>query len=223
MIHIGVDEAGRGAVIGPLVIALATFKDKKLETLSTLVTKDSKGYTRRRREELYEHIVASADYISTRMLLPSELNQLMCRGISLNIIELRIVSELIKGALERTGGNATAYIDSMTTREIQCKTFILSRISRSGVKIICEHGADAKYPVVRAASIIAKVIRDRAIDTLEERYGDLGSGYPSDPRTIEALKRLAQELDKEELGSIVRLKWKTVKRIIGEWGCGSEE
>ncbi len=222
MIHIGIDEAGRGAVIGPLVIALAAFKDEKLETLSTLITKDSKGYTRRRREELYEHIVVNADYISTRRLSPNELNQLMCRDISLNIIELRVVSELIKEALEKTGGRVTAYIDSMTTKEIQCKTFILSRIPRSDVRIICEHGADAKYPVVRAASIIAKVIRDRSIDTLEERYGNLGSGYPSDPRTIEALKRLAQELDKEEFGSIVRLKWKTVKRIIGERGCGSE-
>jgi len=96
MIHIGIDEAGRGAVIGPLVIALVAFNDRKLEPLATLITKDSKGYTRRRREELYKYILGEADYISTRKLEPKTLNRLMCSGTSLNIIELRTISDLVK-------------------------------------------------------------------------------------------------------------------------------
>ena len=82
----------------------------------------------------------------------------------------------------------------------------------SGRKIICRHKADEIYPAVSAASIVAKVIRDREIEKLHEKYGDFGSGYPSDPRTINFVKNSIQ--NKIDIDKIVRHQWKTYKSML---------
>ena len=80
--------------------------------------------------------------------------------------------------------------------------------------VVAEHKADEKYPIVSAASIIAKVTRDGIIESYKEEYGEIGSGYPSDPKTINFLKRYVEEFG--ELPKIARKSWKTSKRILEE-------
>jgi ribonuclease HII len=90
----------------------------------------------------------------------------------------------------------------------------LSGLSELGCKIYSEHKADERYTIVGAASILAKVERDRAIEKLHEVHGDFGSGYPSDPKSIRYLQDLLEE--KKELPSFIRKSWKSVsKRIEG--------
>ena len=78
-------------------------------------------------------------------------------------------------------------------------------------KIVAEHKADSKYIPVAAASILAKVTRDRAIEKLKEAYGEIGSGYPSDPIT----RRFLEEYYKKHgvFPPIVRKSWKTLEKI----------
>ncbi|WP_457753524.1 ribonuclease HII, partial [Thermococcus sp.] len=78
-------------------------------------------------------------------------------------------------------------------------------------KIIAEHKADAKYLPVSAASILAKVTRDKAIEKLKKQYGEIGSGYPSDPRTRKFLEEYYKEHG--EFPPIVRKSWKTLRKI----------
>ena len=90
----------------------------------------------------------------------------------------------------------------------------LSGLSSKGAIIISEHKADSKYPIVSAASIIAKVERDRVISEYHEKYGDFGSGYPSDPKTVDFVKNLVR--NKEKLPPIIRKSWDSVKRILDD-------
>jgi ribonuclease HII len=103
-----------------------------------------------------------------------------------------------------------AYVDASDVLADRFKEHIVEKLSFK-VKIISEHKADFKYPVVSAASIIAKVERDRAIQELSEKYGKIGSGYVTDPNTVAFLKRwLATH------GSypwFVRKSWKPAKAL----------
>jgi len=221
--RIGVDEAGRGAVIGPLVVAGVSFHEDKLGEISTYLKKDSKGYTSNKRIELYKNITRDAEYIKYILIGPAEINDEMERGINLNFIELRRVSEIIIDILEKINSDRVQItIDSMTSRSIQCKTYIIDKIMQTNLhkrtSVLCEHRADEKYIETAAASIIAKVVRDREIEKLRKKLGDFGSGYPSDPKTrhflIKVLKnRCGADID---LYKLIRLKWKTVKKIIGD-------
>ena len=79
------------------------------------------------------------------------------------------------------------------------------------VNIISKHKADIIYPIVSAASIIAKIERDNAIFNLKKKYGDFGSGYPSDSKTLSFLEKLISE--EKNLPKIVRKSWKTIQNL----------
>ncbi|PXF61170.1 MAG: hypothetical protein C4B59_05320 [Candidatus Methanogaster sp.] len=80
------------------------------------------------------------------------------------------------------------------------------------VKITARHKADATYPIVAAASIIAKVQRDRAVRTLGREVGDFGSGYPSDPKTIRFMREWFRE--HKSFPEWVRHSWKTTSNVV---------
>ena len=82
------------------------------------------------------------------------------------------------------------------------------------VKIISEHKADINYPVVSAASVIAKVERDAEIKKLSEKFGDVGSGYPHDDETIAFLRKYL--LKYNELPPFARKSWETIKALQSE-------
>jgi ribonuclease HII len=196
---LGLDEAGRGPVIGPLVICLASIEEEKRGELTNLGVADSKKLTPSRREELYPKIMEMCE-CRVRSISAAELNKRMGRE-SLNLIEAAEMGKLAEGL----GGRA--YID---LPEKDASKFI-RKAGLAGRDVVAEHKADARYPIVGAASIIAKVTRDREICRLKELCGEIGSGYPSDSKTITALKN--PEIRKKLEGNI-RVRWSTMERIL---------
>ena len=109
-----------------------------------------------------------------------------------------------------------AYVDASDVLEDRFKQHILESLPFK-VEIISEHKADRSYPIVSAASIIAKVERDKEIAELAKKYGDFGSGYPTDPKTISFLKQCLDSFD--EYPAFVRKSWKPAKKARSEKGA----
>ncbi|CAC12578.1 probable ribonuclease HII [Thermoplasma acidophilum] len=194
----GIDEAGRGPVIGPMVISLVCCD---LSFLKEIRVKDSKALTRKRRSELFEKIMGRCS-VRYRILHPKDLNRMMAAE-SLNKIEEDEIVDLLRYA------DDLVYIDCYDVIEERAQEIIQMR---SGRQVVCKHKADAIFPAVSAASIVSKVIRDAEIDRLHDRFGDFGSGYPSDPRTIDFLKKYLKE--NQDPSEIVRIHWSTVQRLL---------
>ena len=213
MLVAGVDDAGRGPVIGPLVIAGVLFHDSQIPKLQALGAKDSKALTPSRREALSPEIKRLAVQWKVLEFSPAEVDKVVLEGTKLrrlNWFEAVAMAEVIKRLRPET-----AYVDASDVVEARFAQQIRELVPFE-VNVIAEHHADAKYTVVGAASIIAKVHRDEVIASLRERYGDLGSGYPSDPRTKEFLSRWIRE--KRDFPNFVRKSWKTSKRLMEKEG-----
>jgi ribonuclease HII len=201
----GVDEAGRGPVIGPMVVVGLMVEDDT--ALRDLGVKDSKKLTPARREQLaievrevarHEMVIASADDIDT-----------LRQRYTMNVIE----SKMFATVIERLGVKV-AYVDAADTNEVEFKNLISCELANP-VRIISKHGADELFPVVSAASIIAKTKRDALVEEIKDELGgDIGSGYPSDQKTREFLKQWYTEYGK--MPPHTRKSWKTVDRIINE-------
>ncbi|MFB0567946.1 MAG: ribonuclease HII [Candidatus Bathyarchaeia archaeon] len=207
----GVDDAGRGSVIGPLVIAGVLIEKENLHKLVDLGVKDSKLLSPHKREWLAKEIRKTALRCHFIALSTSEIDKVVETGRKLrrlNHLEARTMAEVI-AALKPD----IAYVDASDVLAERYKQHILENLPFE-VQIVSEHKADAKYPVVSAASIIAKVERDKAIRELRERHGDLGSGYITDPKTIEFLKSWIQKFG--FYPEFVRKSWKPAKRLKSE-------
>jgi ribonuclease HII len=207
----GLDEAGRGCVIGPLVVAGVMLEEEGIEVLRQLGVRDSKLLSPRRRENLSREIESIALKIAYFEIPPRAIDRVVERGV-----KLRRLNYLEALAMARVIGELRperVYIDSSDVRPSRFAGQIL-KVMRWRPQICCEHRADQAYPIVSAASILAKVRRDRIIDELRRRYGDFGSGYPSDRRTIEFLKRILGEGG--EWPPFIRRSWKTVRRLVGQ-------
>lgn len=207
----GVDDAGRGSVIGPLVIAGVLIDKENLHTLVDLGVKDSKLLSPRRREQLAEEIRSNSLQCHFIALSTSEIDQVVETGRKLrklNHLEARTMAEVITVLRPEV-----AYVDASDVLAERYKQHILENLPFE-TQIISEHKADAKYPIVSAASIIAKVERDKAIRKLKERHGDLGSGYITDPKTVTFLQEWIKKF--RTYPDFVRKSWKPAKRIKNE-------
>lgn len=200
----GIDEAGRGPVVGPLVIAAVVVDESKLSNLETLGVKDSKKLSPKKREELFKEIIRLVDDYFILEISPEEIDN---REGTMNEFE---VENFIKVLNSLNLKPDVLYIDAADVKEERFGEIIGKRLSFSP-KIVAEHKADSKYIPVAAASILAKVTRDRAIEKLKEAYGEIGSGYPSDPIT----RRFLEEYYKKHgvFPPIVRKSWKTLEKI----------
>lgn len=212
---IGVDEAGRGPVMGPLVIAAVFTTDQ--EELRGMGVRDSKQLSPGRREELSRAIRRSCR-VETAIITAQEIDNLRKR-ITLNQIEVNAFSLVIRTFLTqgREGGDPTIILDAVDVKEERfgrdVEATLLTKLG-SVPRIISRHKADDIFPVVSAASIIAKVIRDDEIESLRKRYGVIGSGYPSDPATRKYLLNLFNT--EQPIPPFVRQSWETLKRISEE-------
>ena len=199
----GVDEAGRGPVMGPLVVAgVASNDDAHLKALGV---KDSKRLTAARREKLSEEIRSTCKY--EFQIVPAADIDLLRQNMTLNVLEANLFATII-GRLDVT----VAYADAADSNEARFGE-IISKELGGKVKIIAEHKADDNYPIVSAASIIAKVERDHAVAKIRKELGkEFGSGYPSDTRTIRFLEEWVKEHN--DLPPYTRRSWKTASRIL---------
>lgn len=205
MIICGVDEAGRGPVIGPLVIAAVCFDESKLGQLAKLKVRDSKILSSRRRTELANKIKKIAKAFEIVTISAQEIDSRAAVGLNLNQLEALKISEIINKLKPDI-----VYIDSPTSpRPTKFAELIRAHLERDA-QLIAKHKADEKYPVVAAASILAKITRDREISRIKEEVGfDFGSGYPSDKRTMAFLK----EHWENELAKYIRKSWGTIKEL----------
>ena len=205
MRYLGIDEAGRGPVIGPMVICGVLADDESLKKLVEMGVRDSKLLRPERREELSIKIRdVIIDYIILEVS-PKEID-LAVLGRGLNRLEARKMAYIIS----KFDFNI-AIVDAPGRRPEKFGQMI-RRLT--GKEIIAENFADRKYPVVSAASILAKVRRDEIIRGYEKVYGEIGSGYASDRRTVMFLRRYMEKHG--DLPDIVRRSWRTSREILSD-------
>ena len=201
----GVDEAGKGAVFGPLVVAAVACESD--EEARAVGARDSKTLSPKRREEIYAGITARFP-VATRILTPVEIDARP--RLSLNTCIARahaaVVSDLAPDM---------AILDACDVDEGRYRRTVAGFLSKK-CRLLSVHEADRIYPVVGAASIVAKVIRDRAIAGIAVEYGEIGSGYPSDPVTIAFLKEYLR--DRKVPPPFARRSWATTRILVNELG-----
>ncbi len=213
MLVAGVDEAGRGCVIGPLVVAGVMIKAENLSIFSELGVKDSKLLTAEKRELLYPVILQLVEKYHTIKVMPYQIDvavESLRRLHKLNRLEAQTMAQIIEVLKPDE-----AYVDAADTVEHRFGNHIKECL-KFKTRIISKHKADRIYPVVSAASIIAKVERDREIASLRLEYGDFGSGYLTDEKTMIFLKQLLEK--NEEYPDFIRKSWKPAKRAKSERG-----
>ena len=210
----GVDDAGRGPIIGPLVIGGIVLPNSRIKDLINIGVKDSKLLTPITRTHLAERIRVLATRVSLREIQPKEIDDVVLHGgklRKLNFLEARVMAEVVNELRP-----SEVYVDASDVNEKRfgedLRSFLTSDLKP--IKIISEHHADRNYPTVSAASIIAKVHRDQVIEQLHTEYGDFGSGYITDPKTMQFLRSYRRLHD--AYPPIVRVSWKTVKEIEDE-------
>ena len=211
MLIAGIDEAGRGCVIGPLVIAGVLFKEENLNSLSPLGVKDSKLLTPKKRESLFPKILQMAEKHAVIRLQPKQIDQVVLSGRKLHKLN-RLEAENMAEIINQLNPDE-AQVDAADVMEERFKHHIQEHLTTK-TKVTSKHKADRRYLAVSAASIIAKVIRDNEIAFLAAQYGDFGTGYLTDPKTIRFLRQLLQTND--EYPDFVRKSWKPARRAKAE-------
>jgi len=207
----GVDDSGRGSVIGPLTIAGVLLDEKDLQRLSDLGVKDSKRLSPQRREKLCGEIKRLVLKYHVIKLSPAEIDKVVRSGRKLHKLN-RLEAKTMARVIENLQPDIV-YVDASDVLPERYKDHIMEYLPFN-VKIISEHKADVKYPVVSAASIIAKVERDRIISELTAKYGNMGCGYATDLKTLEFLEKWIKKFG--SCPDFVRVSWKTVERIKRE-------
>ncbi|WP_296879636.1 ribonuclease HII [uncultured Methanobrevibacter sp.] len=200
---LGIDEAGRGSVLGPMVIAGVIVPEKMEKVLERMGVKDSKRLTPNRRTILSRKLRKMFEY-EIVVISALEIDQMRADGINLNDIEKNAMRDLIiKLNPEK------AIVDAV---DVKAERFQNNLCESTGVNVIAEHKADDKYIEVSAASIIAKAERDAQIAEINKDFikmGGIGSGYPSDPTTKEFLSNYTYD----EMPEFVRRSWATVSKM----------
>ena len=201
---LGLDEAGRGSLVGPLVVGGFLGTEKSIRELSEVGVRDSKTLTARRREELLGEIERRGRCF-VRKVYPNTIDDWVARG-RLNHLEAREFGRVVRSARPDR-----AYVDACDPVAHRFGQRV-AQAARTSTAVIARHHADRDFPVVGAASIVAKVHRDRWIEQLARRLGEpVGSGYPSDRRTT----RLVQSVVERDRAfpSWVRRSWSTTERL----------
>lgn len=200
---LGIDEAGRGSVLGPLVIAGVIVPEKMDIVLERMGVKDSKRLTPNRRTILSRKLKKMFEY-DLVVISAQDIDNMRADGINLNEIE-RIGMEKILSNLNPE----KAIVDAV---DIKAERFQNKLANDIGVNVVAEHKADDNYIEVSAASIIAKQERDAHIAEINKDYikmGGIGSGYPSDPIT----KKFLTNFTYDEMPDFVRKSWATVEKM----------
>jgi ribonuclease HII len=201
---LGLDEAGRGSLVGPLVVGGFLISADRIDELGPLGAKDSKLLTPRARERVFAAL-ASVGTRAHIALSPRTVDRAVGHG-RLNELEAESFARLV-----RELAPSVAYVDACDPNERRFGLRV-SRLAGGGARIVSRHHADRDFPVVGAASIVAKVLRDTALTRLRARFGEeLGSGYPSDERTVRFVR--ATLADGRTLPAWVRGSWATMQRV----------
>jgi len=205
----GIDEAGRGPVIGPLVLCGILLKEGDEKKLVKLQVKDSKLLTKIKRESLFEKIKDISYKYEIISIFPEEIDNAVNNhdGLNLNKLEANKTAEIInllkpdKAIIDAPSNNIKSY-----------KQYLFELINNKNIELILEHKADVNFPIVSAASILAKVTRDFEIEKIKKKIKiDFGSGYMTDPKTTKFLEKYY-----EEFPDLFRKSWFPYKNILNK-------
>lgn len=206
----GVEEAGRGPVIGPMVMVIAAVPLSKEGKLRSMGVKDSKLLTPEQREAIFEKLQGKVVY-KIKVLSPQEIDAAVTsEETNLNWLEATVSAGLIN-QLANELPLQKVILDCPSTNVKAYTAFLKERVQHA-IPLLAEHKADVNYPIVSAASILAKVLRDREIAKIQKGVvEDFGSGYPSDPRTVEFLKKHHKTYAD---AGIFRKSWSTYQNLM---------
>jgi ribonuclease HII len=212
--HIGVDEAGRGPSIGPLVVCALSIPIEDRVILTDLGVDDSKNLTKTKRESIHSGIIAISEARGWDIGLihcDAESIDLWMESGTLNSLEVKAFAD----AISKVTASSLEFSLFLDACDVDAERFgrnVYSKLEEVGgeCRIYSKHRMDSDDVVTGAASIIAKVNRDWAMEKLSKELGiDLGSGYPSDPKSKIAVEELCREDPPHEC---LRIKWKNVER-----------
>ena len=214
MLKLGIDDAGRGPVIGPMVLAGCLIDEKTEREFRKLGVKDSKQLSEKRREFLANIIKEKAETFEIVIVSPIEIEVANKKGIKLNEVEAFACAKIIN-RINKGYKKLKVIIDCPSTSLVKWQDFLKTKIKDlSNLEISCEHKADKNHISVSAASILAKSVREKEMFKLKEKYGhEMGSGYTSDPLTKVFLKKNVRKLNNN---GIFRRTWSTWKNAIGK-------
>ena len=212
MLILGIDDAGRGPVIGPMVLAGCLIDDSLEPEFKKLGVKDSKQLTDKRREFLANIIREKAMTFEVVLISPSEIDGKNAEGIKLNEVEAIACAQIIN-KINKGFGKIKVIIDCPSTTIGKWTDYLKTKVDDlSNLEVVCEHKADQNHVSVSAASILAKSAREKSMSLLKEKYGAIiGSGYCSDPTTCKFLEMHALKYKDD---GIFRQTWSTWKDMI---------
>ena len=202
----GIDEAGRGAVIGPLVLAGVSMEPGVENKLRKMGVRDSKLLSPSRREKLAEAIEKLSRDIVVIKVGPCKIDNYRKTGVNLNQIEAMKMADIANYL--RPG---KLYIDAPDNNIPKFQKFVQRMINHEH-EMVMEHYADMKYMSVAAASIIAKVTRDQDVAELREKHGNIGSGYTSDTVTVQWMENWIA--NNKKFPDFVRTTWITAEEML---------
>jgi ribonuclease HII len=200
---LGIDEAGKGPVLGPMIIAGVMIHDGKEAELGAV--KDSKLLTQKNRVVLNEIIQKNSEFKIIEVS-PKEIDEALDpdnKAMNLNWLEAHKQAEIINHF-----DPDIVVIDCPHPVPKKYEEYIKKLVNKKDIKYIVEHKADVNYPVCSAASIIAKVKREEEMDKIKDKYGPTGPGYPANPVTQKFIKE-----NWEKYPEIFRHSWQTFKNV----------
>ncbi len=215
MLKIGIDDAGRGPVIGPMILAGVLINKEQETELRKLGVKDSKDLTPRRREFFAEKIKKIVECFETILISPNEIDKNNGDGTKLNELEALACAKIIN-KLNKGDNKIQVIVDCPSPSIIKWSDFLKTKIKNlSNLEIICEHKADKNHIAVSAASILAKSTREKEIDKLKKKYGEkIGSGYTSDPATQRFISKYANKYKDEGIFRKTWITWKKASKNL---------
>jgi ribonuclease HII len=205
---IGIDDAGRGPVIGPMILAGVRIESSDKEILKEWGAKDSKQLTPKKRKEIGDKIRKKfKNHIE--ITSPKEIDD----STNLNYLEAIKVARIINKLTEDLSESVEVIVDYPSVNLLSWGKDVSKLLKKSEIiKMYCEHKADVNHTVVSAASILAKEKREEEVARLKEELNiDFGSGYPSDPKTKDFVEKNHNNL---EYTHTIRFSWETIKRIV---------
>jgi len=202
----GVDEAGRGSIIGPLVVAGISFKKDTVSELRNIGVKDSKALTPKARVKLYNKLKDLASSICIYKIECSVIDHNVNLN-RLNRLEARMMAHVISNLRVDE-----VFVDSCDVNPERYRDFILSYMPSINVQLHSLHHADRIITTVAAASIVAKVTRDKELEKIRKRHSDIGSGYPSDKKTMGFIRDWVSKYKCPP--KFARKSWRPLKRML---------
>ncbi len=214
----GVDEAGRGPVLGSLVVGCVLFEEDKLHLLEEHEITDSKQLTAEKRQAMAEVIYKHCKEYQIYELTAPNLDEGR-KHRTLNEIEVRLFAQVLN---DLKGKPDEIYLDAADVKEDRFGHNVKGLLSFSPKRVISKHKGDSLFRIVGAASILAKVKRDAVIEGYKRQYGEIGSGYPGDRKTRLFLKNILLE-NNFKYPEFVRQSWATAQNILCETKAAQEQ